>query len=1281
MRNAIIYLTMLIQLSSFFIGCGKDNGTDDPNNPNGNGGEQTTLTISPNELTFKSEGEEKTFSITSNSDWIITNPSTWCKINPTQGNGNSTITAIADPSEEYDDRNFNLIIKAGETTKVVTVTQKKKDAIILTKEKYDIPTEGDNITVEVKSNISYSTIIPEEHNEWIKQVETKQLGRGLETKNLNFEISANPTTDKREGIIIIKDNSSSLADTIHVYQAQKDELILTQDTYNVSSEGENINVELRSNVDYEVIIPEDVKDWVNRITSRSSRVDNLIFNIAANPTYDNRSAKVIIKDKNSELADTLNINQTQVNAIILTQEKYEIPSEGQNIKIEVKSNIKYDIIIPDNAREWIKQIQSRALITNIINLSISENTSYEQRAAEIVVKDKNSNLSDTIRITQKQNNTIILTQKKYDIPAEGQQISIEIKSNIEYDILLSTDAEKWVEKIDLSRALATNTLNYNILPNTTYNERKAEIIIKDKGSDLSDTVKIIQNPTRAIIIEKKEYNISSKGGIVKVGIKSNIDYNIIIPSSAKTWITQIASKNLITDSLTFNISENSTYEKRKAEIIIRKDELVDTITICQEQNDAIILDTKIYNIPMEGKQISIKIQSNIDFEVIIAKESQSWIEQIEHSRSLSLTTFNFNIKQNPDYAERKGEIYIKDKNNNLSDTIKINQDAKTDIYIGNITFKTEQDLINFNTNGYKKIKGNLTISGKELITLRELDNQLIEIDGNLEIACSSLTSLEGLYGLTTIIGDLLLIKGQMITLEGLNNLTTIGGNFKVIASRKEYSSTANNTFSSLNELVSFRGLNKLNRIEGDFEINASSETYYDSHNAISYESYSLNKLTSFEGLESLVSIGGNFKVIASAKSELDYRKSHSLNQLTSFRGLSNLNNIGGNFQIEASINGYTSTFSYLQCLNKLTSFEGLENLNSIGGDLNISGNRQSLSSLISFNGLSKLHSIGGNFKIQADNSLNALTSFKGLEELNTINGELYIHATYSALNKFVSFEGLENLNTIGKSFQVMAYSASLDARTSFQGLNKLQHIGRNLVISAHSSLNSLNSFNGLENITIINGNLDISASSSNTDALKNLTSFKGLENLHTINGDFKVSASSSSSLSSSGNYYLTATSLNTLASFKGLDKLNRINGNFTINASSNKGNAHSLKNLISFEGLESLTNISGNFSIIASSNGSLTMLTSFWGLNKLDCISGNLTITKCKKLNNINALTNLSTVKDITITGCNNLYDFCVLKNIMQNYDNTFYTYQNGYDPTKYQLLNGECSKLPETTK
>mgnify|MGYP003294094021 CR=1 FL=1 len=890
MRNAIIYLTMLIQLSSFFIGCGKDNGTDDPNNPNGNGGEQTTLTISPNELTFKSEGEEKTFSITSNSDWIITNPSTWCKINPTQGNGNSTITTIADPSDEYDDRNFNLTIKAGETTKVMTVTQKKKDAIILTKEKYDIPTEGDNITVEVKSNISYSTIIPEEHNEWIKQMETKQLGRGLETKNLNFEISANPTTNKREGIIVIKDNSSSLADTIHVYQAQKDELILTQDTYNVSSEGENINVELRSNVDYEVIIPEDVKDWVNRITSRSSRVDNLIFNIAANPTYDNRSAKVIIKDKNSELADTLNINQTQVNAIILTQEKYEIPSEGQ-------------------------------------------------------------------------------------------QISIEIKSNIEYDILLSTDAEKWVEKIDLSRALVTNTLNYNILPNTTYNERKAEIIIKDKNSDLSDTVKIVQAP-------------------------------------------------------------------------------------------------------------------------------------------------------------------------------------KSDIFIGDVTFETEQDLIDFKEMGYKKVKGNVSINPNGFKTLQKLDNLLTEIEGSL-ILEGSLTNFDGLYGLKTITEDLI-IQSNLTSFAGLSNLETIGGNFKIIASNSSPS----------HALTSFEGLSKLNYIGGDFEVNASS----------SKTSSSLDALASFKGLENLEKINGNFKIIASSY------YSSSLDALTSFEGLSKLNYIGGDFEVNASSESHSYPSSSLAAL---ASFKGLENLEKINGNFKIIASSKSYGS-------------------DSYSSLNALTSFEGLSKLNYIGGDFEVKASSfgsnsSSLAALTSFKGLENLEKINGSFKI-----SLNALTSSEGLSKLNYIGGDFDVEA-SSLVTLE----WNKLNCIGGDFNLKPNNNN---LKHLS----LDNLATIGGDVNI----------------FTTTLETLT----LSKLN---------------------------------SITGNLYICNSVNGKITSL----NLSNLTTITGNLTITECPMLNNIDGLTNLTTVKNISITSCPKLYDFCVLKNVVKNNDCDFYTNGNGYNPTKYQLLNGECSKLPETTK
>ena len=1218
------FIFSFILLATFFISCGKDSGTNDPNNPNGNGGEQPTLTLSLTELTFKSAGEEKTFTITSNSNWTITNPSTWCKIDPTQGNSNTTITAIADPSEEYDDRNFNLTIKAGEITKVVTVTQKKKDAIILTKEKYDIPTEGDNITVEIKSNITYSTIIPEEHKEWIKQVETNQLGRGLETKNLNFEISANPSTDKREGIIVIKDNSSSLADTIHVYQAQKDELILTQDTYYVSSEGENINVELKSNVDYDVIIPEDVKDWVTQITSRSSRVDRLIFNIAQNQTYDNRSTKVIIKDKNSELADTLYINQTQLNALILTQSTYEIPAEGQNIKVEIKSNIKYEFIIPDKTIEWIKQIQSRALTTNIINLSISENTSYEQRTAEIVVKDKNSNLSDTIRITQKQNNAIILTQKKYNIPAEGQQISIEIKSNIEYDIWLSPDAEKWVEKIDLSRTLTTNTLNYNILPNTTYNERKAEIIIKDKGGDLSDTVKIVQLP-------------------------------------------------------------------------------------------------------------------------------------------------------------------------------------KSDTFIGDVIFITEQDLIDFKEKGYKKIKGNLTIEGEKLKTLQTLDNLITDIEGDLTIQCDNLTTFDGLKNLTKISGNFNLYRGNIANMDGLNCLNYIGGDFEISPG-------------SLGALITFDGLNKLNTINGSFEIKAI-PTKYDTQlklNSFSgleglkvigenfYIEGGANKnnlsINSFGGLDNLSTIGGDFSIknaqipksfdgisnltviglsfrlqnlnlkdftglksLNSIGENLiidginnDFESFGGLNKLKSigkdleliggssvqyentflsfisFNGLNNLETIGGNFKLRGSYHeGYSS-------FNQLNSFKGLEQLKNIGGNFTItSGSQKAFNSLSSFEGLNNLASIGGNFDLSFTSD--AITSFGGLENLTSIGGDFIVGGSYnnnntfhshnftslssfkglnqlitighnfiikgdtgynsnSTLNSLTSFEGLEKLTSIGENFIIQASNynkaskGSLNNLTSFNGLNNLHHIGGILKIIAsgkdeyNPSLNSFTSFEGLENITMLGGlELDISA------PLKKFTSFKGLNNLETINGNFIITADTWNSQSE-----LASQPMLSFTSFKGLEKLTLINGDFEINAL----DYHCLNTLSSFEGLSSLNRINGNFKINSKYGGSLTTLTSLQGLESLSSIKNlsinqyslltlngldnlktiddKLIITGCHSLNNIAALKSLITIKDITIIQCPLLYNFCAIKNVVKDTDCNFYTEGNGYNPTKYQLLNGECSKLPE---
>ena len=214
----------------------------------------------------------------------------------------------------------------------------------------------------------------------------------------------------------------------------------------------------------------------------------------------------------------------------------------------------------------------------------------------------------------------------------------------------------------------------------------------------------------------------------------------------------------------------------------------------------------------------------------------------------------------------------------------------------------------------------------------------------------------------------------------------------------------------------------------------------------------------------------------------------------------------------------------------------------------------------------------------------------------------------------------------------------------------------------------------MSKLNYIGGDFEVNASSSSSSSssLEALASFKGLENLEKINGNFKIIASSSSSLKA-------------LTSFEGLSKLNYIGGDFEVNP----------KNLKSLS-LDNLTTIGGDANInidrmietlnlnkLNSINGNLYIRGVYGKMTSLDLISlttitGNLTITECPMLNNIDGLTNLTTVKNISITSCPKLYDFCVLINVVNNNDYDFYTTGNGYNPTKYQLLNGECSKLPE---
>lgn len=89
-----------------------------------------------------------------------------------------------------------------------------------------------------------------------------------------------------------------------MYQTGGGILLLTKNEYTVSDKGEQITVELNSNFDFDVKMPQ--VDWITTTVTRSVSSHTLYYTVTPNETYDKREAEIIYYDRNDKsVADTL----------------------------------------------------------------------------------------------------------------------------------------------------------------------------------------------------------------------------------------------------------------------------------------------------------------------------------------------------------------------------------------------------------------------------------------------------------------------------------------------------------------------------------------------------------------------------------------------------------------------------------------------------------------------------------------------------------------------------------------------------------------------------------------------------------------------------------------------------------------------------------------------------------------------------------------------------------------------------------------------------------------
>lgn len=347
-----------------------------------------------------SDGGTSTVTFTASGDWTasvsaVTRTLDWLSVSPTQGGaGTVTLQISAQPNESYDERNAAVLLTCGNAQQTITVTQKQKDALLVNSHKVEMDVEGGTFDIELQANVTVTYEIEESAKSWLTAVSSST--RGLTTSTLNFQVAENPEESVRQAVITLQGND--LREEVTVYQAGSEPaILLSQKEYTVPSDGETIQVELKSNTSYKVVMPD--APWITETSTRAFSAYTHYFTVAVNESYDARTAEIYFVDEENGLQEKVTVTQVQKDAIVIAEDEYTMDEEGGRLEFTVKANVDFKIEID---ADWIRQIvATRGLVEHALIFEVDGNNADESRKAIIILKA--DGFSQVITVVQRGN--------------------------------------------------------------------------------------------------------------------------------------------------------------------------------------------------------------------------------------------------------------------------------------------------------------------------------------------------------------------------------------------------------------------------------------------------------------------------------------------------------------------------------------------------------------------------------------------------------------------------------------------------------------------------------------------------------------------------------------------------------------------------------------------------------------------------------------------------------------------------------------------------------------
>lgn len=249
--------------------------------------------------------------------------------------------------------------------------------------------------------------------------------------------------------------------------------------------------------------------------------------------------------------------------------------------------------------------------------------------------------------------------------AEGDNMVLHFTSSLAWAAVTNGNAG-WLSISPLGGIGGNVTLTISASPNDTPEERSANITIK--CGSLQRTITVTQKQKDALTVTSEKVELEAGGGEFTLEAKANVRFTV---ETDVEWLHHAETRAYTAKELLFVADENSDLEKREGHIILKGDELSETITVYQDAGKpSIILTQNDYVVGSDASEIKVEVRSNV--EVALTMPPVNWINR-SSTRAASTQTYVFNVDKNESYDPRSAELRFTNKENGLSETVKITQ--------------------------------------------------------------------------------------------------------------------------------------------------------------------------------------------------------------------------------------------------------------------------------------------------------------------------------------------------------------------------------------------------------------------------------------------------------------------------------------------------------------------------------------------------------------------------------------------------------------------------------